>query len=282
MARNPEEQVERQLLPVAERGHATLRIEGPDDALRVPLDAELLEPLEQHGGGRRRRRNRLGHGHHERDLGRLAQPASHELVVQQQGGLARRGHALVRGGGDPDDDAAAREPVERLPRGDGTLHRVELVAGLSQARRLLGSQVGAERDNENLGLERAGRGLDSLRGGVDGQDVGLHEPDARAGEVPIEVPHLIWLLPSEKHVELREAEHEAVGSIDQHDVGVAAELIGESAGDLQAPESGTQHHDACHRLASVRSISRIPFIVRRLALARNTGHGMPAALASVG
>ena len=70
-------------------------------------------------------------------------------------------------------------------------HRVELVAALDQARRRLGVQIGAERDDEDVGVERAGVGLDALGVGIDRADRRLHELHAGLDEVAVGVAHLL-------------------------------------------------------------------------------------------
>jgi hypothetical protein len=49
---------------------------------------------------------------------------------------------------------------------------------------------------------------------------------------------------AEHHVELGAAEHESVSLVDQHDVGVTAELVREPGGQLQAAEAGAEHENA--------------------------------------
>jgi hypothetical protein len=52
---------------------------------------------------------------------------------------------------------------------------------------------------------------------------------------------------AEHHLELREPEDEAVGLVDQDEIDVVTELLGQPSGELQSSESCTKHHDAHRR-----------------------------------
>ena len=79
---------------------------------------------------------------------------------------------------------------------------------------------------------------------------GLHD-------VAVGVVHRIRDGAPEHDVELGEPEHEPVGPIDQDDLDVVAEVLGEPRRQLQATEPRTQHHDPHHPLLSA-SPSAIP------------------------
>ena len=66
---------------------------------------------------------------------------------------------------------SAEHVAQRERAGD----RVELVAALDEPGRRRRVEVGAERDDEDVGVERAGVGLDALGGRVDRADRRLHE-----------------------------------------------------------------------------------------------------------
>ena len=63
------------------------------------------------------------------------------------------------------------------------------------------------------------------------------------------MPHGLRRGPAEHHVEFREAEHESVSLVDQHDVDVSAEFVREPGDQLQAAEAApsTQNsHGSLH------------------------------------
>ncbi len=54
---------------------------------------------------------------------------------------------------------------------------------------------------------------------------------------------------AEHHVELREAEHEALGTVDQRDLDLISQRLRQAGAQLEPAEPGTQHHDL-HRSSS--------------------------------
>jgi hypothetical protein len=60
---------------------------------------------------------------------------------------------------------------------------------------------------------------------IDGADRRLDELHSRLDHVAIGVLHSARGRASEHHIELGESEHEAVGSIDEHDVGLATQRL---------------------------------------------------------
>ena len=122
---------------------------------------------------------------------------------------------------------------------------VELVAALEEPGRRLRVQIGAERHDEDVGVEGAGVGLDPLRRSgsiarmVDCTNCTPGFTKSRYG----------WRTcsdrcPPEHDLQLGEPEHEVVGLVDEHDVDVGSEFLRESGGQLQPTETRTQHHDA--------------------------------------
>ena len=85
---------------------------------------------------------------------------------------------------------------EHVTRRERAGHRVELVAGLDQARRRLRVQVGPERHHEHVAVQRTVVGLDPARGRVDGADRGLHEADAGRREVGVAVQDVVRARPA--------------------------------------------------------------------------------------
>jgi hypothetical protein len=64
-------------------------------------------------------------------------------------------------------------------------------------------------------------------------------------------------LPSEHHVEFREAEDERVAFVDEDDVDVVAECIREDCRQLEAPEAGAEDDYSCfHRFSPGWTILR--------------------------
>ena len=120
----------------------------------------------------------------------VPQPAVGEEVVHQQRGLARRGRALERRRRHRDDDAPAVEVSQHVAQRERAGLGVELVAALDESRRRLGVQIGAERDDENVRIERAGVGFDALGVGIDRADGRLHELHTWFDEVAVGVPNL--------------------------------------------------------------------------------------------
>ncbi len=120
---------------------------------------------------------------------RSRRPRSVEEVVHQQRGLARRGRALERRRGDADDHPAAVEVGQHVAQRERAGDGVELVAALDQAGRGRRVEVGAERDDEDVGVERPGVGLDALGDRVDRPDGRLDEPHAGLDEVAVGVAH---------------------------------------------------------------------------------------------
>jgi hypothetical protein len=103
-------------------------------------------------------------------------------------------------------------------------------------------QVGAEGHHEHVALEGAGVGLHLAGRGVDRADRGLDELHAGLDHVRVRVVHGLGRGPAEHDVELGEPEHEAVGLVDEDDVGLLAELLGEPGRQLQPPEPCPEDH----------------------------------------
>ena len=202
---------------------------------------------------RRRRRDGRAEWHHQRDLAGVAQAALDQVVVHHQRGLARRGRALERCRGDTDDDPAAGECGEHVARRERTVHGVELVAGLDEAGRRRGVEVGARGPRPARRPRSAGVGLDPARCRIDGPDRGLHEPHAGLDQSRYGCRDRLGRRAAEHDVELGEAEDESVGPVDQDDVDVVTELVGQPRRQLEAAEAGAQHEFAWPSAFSRRS-----------------------------
>ena len=166
--------------------------------------------------------------------------------MHEQRRLARRRWAFERRRRDGDNDPTAVESVEDVSQREGARLRVELVTAFHQARRGVRMEVGAERDDQDVRIERAGVGHDTFLGRIDRADGRGHEAHAGLDQVAVVVPDRGRRLAAEHHVELREPEDKAVTLVDEHDVGVAVQTGREAAGHFQSAEPGTQYHDPRH------------------------------------
>ena len=83
-----------------------------------------------------------------------------ELVVEEERALERRRRALVRLAEDADQDRPAGERGQRVAHPLGPGDRVVLEAALGEARRRVHVVLGAERDDEDVGVVRASVGRD--------------------------------------------------------------------------------------------------------------------------
>ena len=170
--------------------------------------------------------------------------------MQQQDRLARGGRALERRGSDPDDYPSAAEGWQNITEGERSFHCVELVSRLDESRCGSGVEVGAQGDDHHICFEMPDVRLDASRYRIDGADGRPHKAHTGLHDAGVGVANLMDGTP-EHHVELGEAEHEPIGLVDQHDLDVVAELLGESRRQLQAAKPGTQHQDS-HLLTPIQ------------------------------
>ena len=239
-----QEKVVRQLAAVTEQGDVTLGVQTLHHDPAVEADPALVERLQDRGGRLRRRRDRHPQRQDEVDRGALDQPSALEELVHEKRRLAGRGRALERRPGDADHHAASLEPRDHVREGEGPGHGVELVAVLDQPGCQLGVQVGAQSHDEDVGVERPCRGGGAPRDGVDGRDCRLDHAHAGLHDVDVPVDDVRGGHPTEHDVELGEAEDEAVGLVDQHDVDVVAELLRQTGRHLEAAEPGAQDQNS--------------------------------------
>jgi hypothetical protein len=145
---------------------------------------------------------------------------------------------------DAHDDGPALERgqqlAERLGAGDG----VELVSAFGQPRRGGDVVVGAERDDDDVGVIGGAIGHDASGGGADRGDEFLLERDARLGQAAVGEVDGLGRGATEHRVELLVAEDEAVVLVDEGDVHRLAEGFGEAGGDLEPAEPGACDHDS--------------------------------------
>ena len=112
---------------------------------------------------------------------------------------------------------------------------------LNQARSRRRVQVSPEGDDQHVAFERAVVRLDREPLRIDSADRGLHEPYARLDQVAVRMMYRPRRGPAEHHVKLREAEHEALGLVDEDHVGLIAQLSRQPGGQLQSTESCSQY-----------------------------------------
>ena len=243
MLRNAEEEVVGQLAAVVEHGDSASRVERGHAAPGDELDPALGEGRDQ----RARRLGRRGHRgrerDHDRDLAFAADAAGGQVLVEQQCGLAGRRRALERSAADADDRPAPGERRKQLGQPRGARYGVELVASIGEPGRRVQVVVGAERDDEVVGVVDAAVGGDAARIGIDRGDRLLQEAHPRLGELTVREADRIERRPPEHHVELGVAEDERVALVDQRHVDAVTERLRQDGRELEPPEPRSEHDD---------------------------------------
>ena len=74
--------------------------------------------------------------------------------------------------------------------------------------------------------------------------VDCQESHARFDNVTVRMAHVGRHLPSEHHVELREAQDERFSFVDQHDVDRIAEGVRKNRREFEATKAGSEHYHA--------------------------------------
>ena len=105
--------------------------------------------------------------------------------------------------------------------------------------------VGAERDDEDVGVVGVLVGDHAAGGWVDGGDELLAEVDAGLVDGGVGGADVGAGLAAEHELELREAEDEGVVLVDEGDADLVAELLREAGGELEATEAGAEDDDVC-------------------------------------
>ena len=159
MLGDAEEEVEGQLAAVVEHGDPPAAVERRDAACgdeRDPRSANAASSASEVSGD-----GGIGVPNGDkRDLAGVAGAAGYEVVVQQQGGFARRRWALVGRVADSDDRPSAREVGQEPGQTFGAGDRVELVARLGESGRGIEVVVGAECDDQDVRLVDTNVGRD--------------------------------------------------------------------------------------------------------------------------
>ena len=126
----------------------------------------------------------------------------------------------------------------------GAFGRVELVPALDEPGSGIQVEVGPEGDNQDVGVMSALVSDNAFAGGVNGGDGLLAELDARLGHVPVVQSYVIEATAPEHHVQLRETEDERVALVDESDLDVVTEILGEPGRELQAAEPGSEDQNS--------------------------------------
>ena len=164
----------------------------------------------------------------------------------------------------------------------GAADGVELVAALQQTGSGVEVVVGAEGDDEDVGLVNGRVGRHPARLGVDGDDRLAQQADTRLDERSVGQADVVGLRAAEHHVQLGVAEHERVIPVDQRDAGVVAERLGQQGRELQPAEARPEDDDArLHRRSLTALRSRHSGHDPRLAPDRRTLHHRRMAVPAV-
>ena len=132
---------------------------------------------------------------------------------------------------------------QQLAQPLGAGDRVELVARLGEPRRGVEVVVGAERDDEDVGLVDAGVGRHASRLGIDRGDRLPQEAHAGLGDVAVREADRVGRRPPEHHVELRVPEDERVVLVDQRHVDVVAERLRQHGRELETAKARPEDED---------------------------------------
>ncbi len=181
--------------------------------------------------------------------------------MQEERCLTRRGRTLERGPADADDGVPARERWKQVAYPLRPRDRVELVSALGEPRRRSEGVVGAERDDEHIGLVLTRIRRDATCFGIDGRDGLAEKAHARLRHRRVGKPHRFRLGVAEHDVELRIAEHESVPALDERHARVRPERLGETGRDLEAAEAGAEDEDALAHAASLAACQIVTTIL---------------------
>jgi len=164
--------------------------------------------------------------------------------VQHQRCLARGRRARERRRGDADDNPPSAKGVQHVAGGEGAVDGENSWPASASPGVADGSRS-APRATTITSASNAPASVSTRRrtGSMDRIAVWTNRtPGFTRSRVGM--PDRLRRGAAEHHVELGEAEHESVGLVDQHDVGVTAELVREPGGQLQAAEAGAEHENA--------------------------------------
>jgi len=112
------------------------------------------------------------------DLDRAADPARPETFVDEHRQLERCRRARVRGAEDADDQSPIGEGLDRRPGAVSLGQVVHVDAALAEARDPVGIPLGAECDDERVGIPAVSIDLRRPLGRMDRTDRPCHHPDA--------------------------------------------------------------------------------------------------------
>ena len=219
------------------------RIEVGHERLGPVLDAATLEGGDDLGRRRARDGNRHWQRRQQADGRRVPDSARPQVGVEHERRLIGRGRTLEEATEHADDDVAAVERLEHPTHVRGAGFRVELVAAFGEPRRGRGVDVGAEGDDEDVGVVRSAAGDHPAGLGIDREHPFLPEVHAGLGDVPVVEAHALGRRPAEHHVELGETEGEPLALIDERDVDLVGHFRGQPRGQLEAAEPCAEDQD---------------------------------------
>ena len=183
--------------------------------------------LDAVGRGRDRHRQR----HDESDLGALAEPRSREEVVHEQRGLARSRRALERRRGHGDDHPSAFESAEHVAAGERTRALCRTRGRLRRAPASRPGRRSAPSAITRMSASKAPASVSTrLAAGSIERDGRLHELHAGLDDVGVGVVHRIGSAARPNITSsFEKPKTNDVGPVDEHDVDVVAELVGQAA-----------------------------------------------------
>ena len=180
--------------------------------------------------------------------------------MQQQGASLGAGGHLNGAPQTPMIARPARERRQHLRQPLGAGDGVELVARLGEAGRRIEVVVGAERHDEHVGLVDSRVRGHAARFGIDRRDRLLEEAHARLHDVSVREPNGVGRRPPEHDVELRVAEDERVVLVDQRDLELVAEGLGQRRRELEPAEARAEDQDSLHRSILVARQKHYPVV----------------------
>ena len=165
-------------------------------------------------------------------------------LVREQGQLVRSGRALVRHAEDADDETTFIQRGERVRGPGNVVGGIDVERVLTQAGHRLGNRLGAERDDERVGLDALTADLGAAGRGVDRGDVGLHDLDV-FGPQRRKRPHASFHpLAADDGRGLAEPHHEMGAAVDQDDLVLGVQEPAHAVRGGDAAESTAEDQNA--------------------------------------
>ncbi len=202
-------------------------------------DAALLVQL-AHGGADRgpRDRHRLRLGREQAEREALGTRLPREPFVDEQGGLVRRGRALVGRCDDGDQHTAAGEAVERVAQAQRGVQLVELVRHAGRAWQRLQGEMGARGQDQRIGMHPIAGDLDHALHGIHGHDLGASELETMARQGREAAADLLGPAPSGDHPRVAGSQRHLGPAIHHEDAMGLGQQRAQAARRGDAAESG--------------------------------------------